>query len=846
MRTKKDKMLYVVSIVISFLMFISIFASWLSYRDETYTLYEFYAAVKRCGGLETFARGDNYIYPAYVFLILPALAGILSGVKTVFLIFRRRNRILAYIIYGLEGVYMSSYFAFGGYLPLIPAIACPILAFADFMVNKYREEYEEINRRSRELKAKEKKEKEERKRRLYYPGKYSKYYYHMVVQNIKYYKLGYILLIANAAISVTFLFTILGIENILENVHTSEVLLLGNGMQGIMKEAVATVVVINALMMGFSFHCYVKNKAAQERIMILLGTRRKLLRKTRIIEYAGCLVIALILGVLFGNVLISLFKAIIPQYLEIEEIKGVDGRVYFVTVLIFSAITLISLLVNNEIYEREKYKRTIKIDKEKIPGNKICFVYLMLGSIVSFIAGSNYSQRRYAESIYYIYLFIFGAVCVVISLCAIWVKWTEKGKRHYKQIMTRIPFTCYFGRTSKMISIMLVIHFIVLSVYTIQFAGLMTVCPAEELYPYDFVCMAYSQDEAFFTELKANQIEVQRYPMVRVTSVEGDSFDWKDAASNKFMGVLWPQGQHIGISESTYMKLQKNLGIKTEKLNLKGEEIHIVYQQDSSFKAHPLDWYLDRKKPYLRIGQPLRFYDFMDREMLYPPRIVKSEEIQILTGMFERGMQENIVVFSDGYFETLEGEGPKEYYLLNVNEDDYQFVKERMELFEKKHLEDSSWAAEIRPYYDKKQMIKDTESERLLKIVVSVFEIVMLVISTILIISLKFVFEYDELKERYQLLFRIGMRKKERRQVLRKEIKIFFIIPIVIAAVLAAGVTVGMFKLRMYGKTQVLEYLKCAIYVWGGYMLIQIGVYQWIKRKLYRIIGENEIGGAEK
>lgn len=846
MKTKKDKILYYFCTIISFFMSVSIFAPWLTYRDETYTLYGFYAAVKNCGGLDQFAIGNNYIYPSYIFLMLPIAAGILSGIKTLLLIFKGRIRILSYIIYGLEWGYMASYFAFGGYLPLIPALAGPVLAFVDFMINRYLEDYKEITRKSKELKAKEKAEKEERKRRLFFPGKYSTYFYHIAFQNIKHSKSAYLLLIVSGSFSVTFLFTMLGIKNIMENVHTSEVLFLGNGMQGIMKEAIVTVIVINALMMAFSFTYYVRNKSLQERTMILLGTRSALLRKTRIMEYAVCLLISLVTGCGLGNIIILIFKAVVNRYSSIGALQNVDSSVYVSTILAFAAVTFISLICNNEIYSREKYREGIKKNKEKIPGNKVSMLCLMAGSVAAFIAFSNYSQRRYAESIYYSYLFMMGIVLILISLCVFWVKWTEKGKMHYKGIISRIPFTYHFTRTVRTLSMMLVIHFLVLSVYTMQFAGIMTVRPAEELYPYDFVCMAYPEDEEFFTELEKEQIEIQKYPMVRVTSVAGDAYDWKDALNNNYMKVLWPQGQHIGISESAYIELQKALGNEMEKLDLVGEEIHIVYQQDSSFKAHPLDWYLSRKKPYLKLGQPLRFYNFMNREELYPPRIVKSEEIRILTGMFGRGMQENIVVFSDEYFNTMEAEGPTEYYLLNVDERDYGFAKEKLNEFEQKHLEDSSWDREIRPYYEKKQMIKDTKSERLLKGVVTAFEILMLMVCSILIISLKFIAEYGEMKERYELLLKIGMKSQERRRTLRKEIKPFFTLPVILAAGLAVCFTLVMFELRMYGQVQTVEYLKCAAMVWMIYFLVQAGVYQCVKNRLYRVAEENETGGKRK
>lgn len=391
-------------------MSVSIFASWLTYRGETYTLYGFYAAVKNCGGLDQFAQGDTYIYPPYIFLMLPIAAGILSGIKTILLIFKGRIRILSYIIYGLEWMYMASYFAFGGYLPLIPALAGPVLALADFMINRYLEDYKEIARKNKALKEKEKLEKAERKKRLSFPGKYAKYFYHIMLQNVKYDKLGYLLLIASGSFSVTFLFTILGMKNIMENVHTSEVLLLGNGLQRIMKEAIMTGVVINLLMMGFSFTCYARNKLAQERMMILLGARSALLRKTWVIEYLICLLISIFSGCMFGNINILLFKAIINRYSNIGEMQNVNGSIYLGTVLMFVFITFMSLILNREIYSREKYRETIQIYKERIPGNKMSAVCSMAGGVMVFIAFSNYSQRRCAESIYYIYLLLGGGL----------------------------------------------------------------------------------------------------------------------------------------------------------------------------------------------------------------------------------------------------------------------------------------------------------------------------------------------------------------------------------------------------------------------------------------------------
>lgn len=61
-------------------------------------------------------------------------------------------------------------------------------------------------------------------------------------------------------------------------------------------------------------------------------------------------------------------------------------------------------------------------------------------------------------------------------------------------------------------------------------------------------------------------------------------------------------------------------------LSADGKEIYIIYQQDKSTKAHPLDYLNSRKEPYLHIGQPIESYGFLDREKIYPTRTVKGEK----------------------------------------------------------------------------------------------------------------------------------------------------------------------------------------------------------------------------
>ena len=67
-------------------------------------------------------------------------------------------------------------------------------------------------------------------------------------------------------------------------------------------------------------------------------------------------------------------------------------------------------------------------------------------------------------------------------------------------------------------------------------------------------------------------------------------------------------------------QLNEYLGKVPEKLNLDGKEVHIVYQQDLSVKAHTIDWDTNRVNKHLRIGQPLSYYNTANFERIFPMR----------------------------------------------------------------------------------------------------------------------------------------------------------------------------------------------------------------------------------
>ena len=57
--------------------------------------------------------------------------------------------------------------------------------------------------------------------------------------------------------------------------------------------------------------------------------------------------------------------------------------------------------------------------------------------------------------------------------------------------------------------------------------------------------------------------------------------------------------------------------------------------------------------PNLHIGQPLFGFDTMEYQTYYPVRTITGSETSSLIGAFKQGKYENLIVFSDAYFDKI-------------------------------------------------------------------------------------------------------------------------------------------------------------------------------------------------
>ena len=305
-----------------------------------------------------------------------------------------------------------------------------------------------------------------------------------------------------------------------------------------------------------------------------------------------------------------------------------------------------------------------------------------------------------------------------------------------------------------------------------------------------------------------------------------------------------------------------------------GEYIHVVYQQDQSEHAKPTAFFTPRSKPLLHIGQPCRevMVHMLHRQNVgYDYYKVRSEEMGSLIGTFRQGEKENMIVFSDEYFEKakdfwkttnyrsgeqIENEemripgmtihqGITRLVLFNVADKDMEAVAKGLEIFGQRHYDEERelfklsmkkkgvYDLSVSYYYMKDKMVKNILTERFMKITMNGLAIIVFFVMNLMLIIIKMLSEMELNLRRTEFLTCMGMRKKERIRLMRREfLQYYYFIPFGMAAVSAAIYVACTIHARMYSAEYIKEYLENAIPMWMVYFAIST-VMMWIVTTIY-------------
>lgn len=827
----------------------AVLAPWLREGSRSFSVRVFIQSVKAAGGIEKFALAEagkgntegiaNLTMSYWCIYLIIALGAVLL-LRTVCLLAGRKGRILSGVAYALGLLYLCAFMIFNYYGYSGGMIVGMLLVFLDAMLGKYLDERQALREAEAALRAKELAEKEERKRREAFPGRYGSEFYRVIFKNFRANIRDFLLFLAGAVLTMTVLLVIWGMEQGCGGIRLLGASALQQQIASSLKQMLPVFMLLAVLMLSLIISGYLRTRMKNYSMYIALGIRNKTLIRIIGLEYGTCILTALAGGILLG---LGLLKIIgVP-------ITGKLLRILPAAMLCYLLVVLISTLVNYHIFE---FKNVLRYNRsaanEPVPryGAGVMMgigLFVMLGSMGLF------ARRGSGEDLYILGgliagfgLFLYGAATRLLKKRVARLQVTETG------LLTILPWRNRFRTNVRFLFLLTALQILLFGIFLPRLAtqGI----PPEKTAPYDYAAMVYDADLPDLQGLK-KECTLQELPMLRATTPLGADVSW---LKKDYRTVLWPQGQHIAVSESSYRKLCRQAGKTPRKLNLStdGHRVHIVMQQNAASEAHNLEWYSGGGGNLFRLGQPLVAYDRNQVTRTYIPHEATYERTN-LTGSLHAGNQENILVLSDSFFQSVYSEkrtprdpsvsippsavkeGPDRLVLIRVKPGRNKAVESVLEKIQKRHPSDRQYDESIRTWYGVAQAEKNNGAASGFARRMEEMTAVGLLLMVLFTFCIRYSLAGAEQRKEYRLLGTLGMNEREQEKLFSRAARTYVVCSMGAALVLAAPFAAMLPVLRMFRRSQCLLYLRNLLGLGGGTMAVMLLALMLLTRYYRRV-----------
>ena len=823
-----------------------VLAPWLREGNRSFSVRVFIQGVKAAGGIEKFAlteagkgniEGIANLTMNYWCIYLIIVLGAVLLLRAAWLLAGRKERFLSGTAYALGLLYLCAFMIFNYYGYSGGMVVGMLLVFLDAMLGKYLDERQALREAEAALRAKEQAEKEEKKRREAFPGRYGSEFYRVIFKNFRANIRDFLLFLAGAVLTMTVLLVIWGMEQGCGGIRLLGASALQQQIASSLKQLLPVFMLLAVLMLSLIISGYLRTRMKNYSMYIALGIRNKTLIRIIGLEYGTCILTALAGGILLGLATLKIIGV---------PIAGNLLRMLPPAVLCYLLVVLISTLVNYHIFE---FKNVLRYNRssanEPVPryGAGVMMgigLFVMLGSLGLF------ARRGSGEDLYILGgliagfgLFLYGAATRILKKRVARLQVTETG------LLTILPWRNRFRTNVRFLFLLTALQIMLFGIFLPRLAA--QGIPPEKTAPYDYVAMVYDSD---LQGLK-KEGTLQELPMLRATTPLGADIS---RLKKDYRTVLWPQGQHIAVSESSYRKLCRQAGKTPQKLNLSadGHRVHIVMQQNAASEAHNLEWYSGGGGNLFRLGQPLVAYDRNQVTRTYIPHDATYERTN-LVGALHAGNQENILVLSDSYFRSVYSkkrqarnpsvsippsavkEGPDRLVLIRVKSGQNKAVESVLEKIQKRHSSDLQYDESIRTWYGVAKAEKNNEAAAGFARRMEEMTAVGLLLMVLFTFCIRYSLAGAEQRKEYRLLGTLGMNDREQEKLFNREARTYVLCSMGAALVLSAPFAALLPFLRMFRRSQSLLYLRNLLGLGGGTMAVLLLVLMMLTRYYRRV-----------
>lgn len=617
---------------------------------------------------------------------------------------------------------------------------------------------------------------------------------------------NYVAFFIGNMMGVTEFFVFWGLYSIVKNMSTNSVMLEDTLEEIIISVSVITI--FSTALMVYSMLNYIKKRIADYSLFYILGMKKQKLYVFVFSEYLAGWMVSLLIGLGIGRGILYLIQQIwhklFPTYISL---CSVGTEIYFNTCKISFFIMLAVVFVLLIWADNSGISRMIAGNeiKEKRPKSIYWSICIVIGGGLLILGYWSYPNNTFTGYVLSHVEWIMGGFLILIFGGGILLEIIHSHLKFYLKNLLKLNQLYSKYQTNVLVLLMfLSLHFIALSYCTANVCELLPINGHEKYYPYQAIWMNRGE--------------------------KGD-ISFSETLSHSYNG--------------------KN-----------GKKVYVVHQQDRATKAQPVDWYYNKKTPTLHIGLPCEYCDYADHETTYDKKIVAGEEISSLTGCYSTPKCENLIVFSDEYFkkaqnewkdiEALTGfklerykamygddgepyiiEGPTKLVFIQTDKKYIDQIDKELESKEERHKYIGNYDSTVKFHYLSKAAITDMKTERAVKSMICVYIIITLSILNWIMLYAMNEMEKKEKAEREKFLVSMGMDRKERKKMNKREWYIYWIVPTIILIISTILFMRDTMTARMYPDDirKICELQEAVVIaVW----IVINGIYFWIMNRKAR------------
>ena len=298
--------------------------------------------------------------------------------------------------YAAYGTVADNVMAFMFFMPMV------VMSLLELALQKMIDVYDEALARSRNYEVQEQEKKEEAHRRLDFPGKYTKLFYHMIWKNFRSDWKDYRLFLLCGIMVGTLAFSGLGAYEMLSSSHRADLSMYGGeGLGRILINAMIPLAACCLFLMVFVLIFYLRKWIQNYSIFVTLGIRRKALWTIAGLEIGLGFVFSYIGGVIVGNGVLLLFRKIVGNMVGDQiNLSYASKTTYLVSFAVLFLVYLVSLMATRDIVSDFNLisAATRNVAKEKMP-RRFLKIITVIGAAICGYSAISYSKIYNYEKI---------------------------------------------------------------------------------------------------------------------------------------------------------------------------------------------------------------------------------------------------------------------------------------------------------------------------------------------------------------------------------------------------------------------------------------------------------------